>query len=186
MSSNQKRYTRSEVQALYDAEVATIRAANEHAQLTSMALNEARRWLDGELDRALPDPLPNPQLSLGDKLRQNIEAAERLRLSKEERANREAREKRERHEREVSVALDRLKSKITAAIDEGSIPAPIRLPRIMDNSYNPISHVKHTDHAQWVSEMHTWADAQGLLLDVVYEHDGMGMESWWSVKVTPK
>ena len=123
--------------------------------------------------------------TLGDKLRQNIEAAERLRLSKEERANREAREKRERHEREVSVAFDRLKSKITAAIDEGSIPAPIRLPRYMDNSYYPISDVKHNDHAQWVSEMHAWAAEQGLILTVINEHDSMGMESWWSVKVMP-
>jgi hypothetical protein len=186
MSSNQKRYTRSEVQARYDAEVATIRAANEHPQLTSMALNEARRWLDRELDNALPNPLPNPQLSLGDKLRQNIEAAERLRLSKEERSNREAREKRERHEREVSVAFDRLKSKITAAIDEGSIPAPIPLPKIVHNYQISIISGHHNDHAQWLSEMHTWAAEQGLILDVVYEHDGMGMESWWSVKVAPK
>jgi hypothetical protein len=185
MSSNQKRYTRSEVQARYDAEVATIRAANEHPQLTSMALNEARRWLDGELDNALPDPLPNPQLSLGDKLRQNIEAAELMRLNKEERVNREARERRELRMREVSLEFAKIKIKIIAAIEQGSIPAPIRLPRFMDNSYNPISHVKHNDHAQWVSEMHTWAAEQGLILTVINEHDGMGMESWWSVKVMP-
>jgi hypothetical protein len=182
MSSNQKQYTRSEVQARYDAEVATIRAANEHPQLTSMALNEARRWLDRELGCALP----NPQLSLGDKLRQNIEAAELLRLSKQERTNREARERRELHKREISLEFDRIKSKISAAIEEGSIPAPIRLPKIVHNYQTPISSVQHDDHTQWVSEMHTWAAEQGLVLDVVYQHDGMGMESWWSVKVTPK
>jgi hypothetical protein len=49
---------RSEVHARYQAEVASIeqaRARGEHIQGISMAMNEARRWLDRELSSAEPD-----------------------------------------------------------------------------------------------------------------------------------
>ena len=47
---------RDELYQLYEKEVASIRAsAEKHPQAVSMAMNEARRWLDRELDRAEPD-----------------------------------------------------------------------------------------------------------------------------------
>lgn len=187
MVSNTQRYTRRQAQALYEAEVATIRASNEHPQAVGMALNEARRWLDQALTSALPEP--QPPATLGERLKHNIAEAERLRLSKEEQANRQARERREQHIREVSLAFDKLKQQVTASIEQGNIPRPIQLPSVLDNNTKswetPITSADHSDHVQWVSEMRGWAHEQGLLMEVVYEHDGGGMRSWWSLKVTP-
>jgi hypothetical protein len=59
MTAKGRRLFRSEVMARYAEELASIRASGEtHPQGISMAMNEARRWLDRELDLALPDPEP--------------------------------------------------------------------------------------------------------------------------------
>lgn len=184
--------TRSQVHALYEQEVASIKAAREqgeHGMAVAMAMNEARRWLDRELDRALPDPVETPQKTLGERLRENIELAERLRLDREEAASRALREKAERHRLAVSAAIQELQSRITRSISEGSVPKPLRLPTTLNDARRydtAISHANHSDHAQWCEEMVTWADAQGLSLTVFSEHDGGGMESWWSLKVSPR
>ena len=186
MTQESQRLTQQQAQARYDSEVATILASNEHPQVAGMAINDARRWLDQALEAA---PADASAITLGQRLRQNIAEAERLRLNKEERASREARERRERHIREVSLALEGLKSKITSSIEEGSIPKAMRLPRVVDAlaySNTPITNFAHPDHHQWHEEMESWAESQGLVLEVFFEHDGMGMESWHSVKVSPR
>ena len=186
------RMTRSQVQAAYDAEVATIKAAQargEHAQGVSMAMNEARRWLDRELDFALPDPVAPVQKTLGERLRENIDTAERLRLDREQAASAALREKAERHRRAVSAAIQELQSRITHSINEGSIPKPLRMGRILNDAMNydtSITNSRHSDHEQWCAEMITWADAQGLSLNVYAAHDGAGMEGWWELKVSPR
>lgn len=113
----------------------------------------------------------------------------RLRLEKEERANREAREKRERRNREVILALDTIKSRITRSIEEGSIPNPMRLPRLLEQGLNRhntyINNPGHQDYGLWQSQMETWAHEQGLELTVVADHDGMGIESWLNLVVKP-
>ncbi len=177
--------TRSQVEAIYREEIASIRSTEEHPQATSMAMNEARRWLDNALSLCQPDAA-----TLGDKLRANIAEAERQRLSREERENRAARERHERHRRQVTLAIDALKSRITSAIEEGSIPGPIRLPRSLDNDTSrwntPITSPAHCDHGQWQEEMVSWARHHGLVLDAVSDHDGGGMESWWNLTVRPE
>lgn len=50
-----RKMTQSQVQAAYEKEVAHIKSLNEHPQAASMALNEARRWLDNAISVALPD-----------------------------------------------------------------------------------------------------------------------------------
>ena len=175
--------------ARYEAETSDIRAsADNHPQVVGMALNEARRQLDRDLEHALPDPVTPSITTLGEKLKHNIAEAERLRLDKEERANRAARERREQRMREVSQALDLIKSKISASIEEGSIPAPMRLPRCLDKprfGSTPVTSADHELYDRWRSEMESWAKEQGLALGVVYDHDGAGMDSWWNLTVTP-
>ena len=200
MTLDPRLMTRKQVQAAYQEQVNKILALNEHPHATSMALNEGRRWLDHALTLAKPDVVDEDipcvivehgshSLTLGERLKQNIAEADRLRLAKEERENREARERRERHVREVTLAFDSIKSRVRASIEEGSIPQPMRLPRVLDNhtrSYQvPINSAGHQDYGVWQSEMETWAHEQGLVLEVVSEHDGMGMESWWTLKVKP-
>jgi hypothetical protein len=185
-----QKMTRSQVQAAYDAEVASIRASSEkHPQMVSMAMNEARRWLDRELDNAVPDPEAPVQKTLGERLRENMDTAERLRLDREAAASRELREKAERHRLAVSAAIQELQSRITRSINEGSIPKPMRLPKTLHDyqQYDTaVSHASHTDYDQWCAEMITWADAQGLTLNVYAAHDGAGMEGWYELKVSPR
>lgn len=182
--------TRSEVQALYEKEVASIKAAQargEHAQGISMAMNEARRWLDRELDLALPDPEAPVQKTLGERLRENMDTAERLRLDREQAASPALRQKAERRQQEVFLAILELQSRITRSINEGSVPKPMRLPRNLNDARRydiNIAQTHHGDHAQWCAEMVPWADAQGLSLNVYAAHDGAGMEGWWELKVS--
>jgi hypothetical protein len=183
-----ERMTRAEAQARYEAEIAAIRASGEtHPQAISMAMNEARRWLDRALDQALPD---GSAATLGERLKHNIAEAERLRLAKLEREQREARERELKHRREVSDAFDTIRRRIAASIEEGSIPAPMRLPKVLDNKTSrwdtPLTSPNHSDHAQWQEEMAAWAQREGLELSVVGDHDGGGMESWWNLVVRPR
>ena len=199
MTTDTPQMTRSQVQEMYEKEVSKILELKENAQTTSMALNEARRWLDRTMSMAVPDTdqegIPcimidhgTHSLTLGERLKQNIAEADRLRLEKQERENREARERRERHVQEVTLALDSIKSRVTSSILEGSIPKSIRLPRVLDDPRRlnvSINRSGHQDYGLWQSQMETWAHDQGLVLDVVSEHDGMGVESWWALKVQP-
>ena len=184
------RMTRSQVHALYEKEVASIRAirdSGEHQQGISMAMNEARRWLDSELDRALPDPVVAP--SLGDKLRANMAEAERLRLSAIERADRQARERAALERQKVHAEFDLLKAKITQSIEAGSIPPPMPMSASLDNKAKYgvcILNKEHNLYELWQSEMVSWATQQGLVLIVHFAHDGdVGMESWWNLVVKP-
>ena len=132
----------------------------------------------------------DPRSTLGDRLRHNIAEAERLKLAKLEREQREARERALKHRREVSEAFESIRGRITASIEEGSIPAPMRLPRVLDNDTSrwntPITSAAHCDHAQWQEEMESWARREGLELLAVGDHDGGGMESWWNLVVKPR
>lgn len=199
MTLDPRLMTRKQVRDAYNEELIRIRARNDHPHATSMAMNEARRWLDRALNEAKPDvedeDIPcvlvehgTHSLTLGERLKQNIAEADRLRLEKQERENREARERRERHVREVTLAFDSIKSRVTSSILEGSIPKSIRLPRVLDDPRRlnvSINRSGHQDYGLWQSQMETWAHDQGLVLDVVSEHDGMGVESWWALKVQP-
>lgn len=185
--------TVSEVYALYEAEVARLRAARdagEHLQGVTMAMNEARRWLDRELDRAMPDPVPAMN-TLGNRLRHNIAEALRLKLEREEREARKKSEREEQHRRRVSVAIDQMKQTISEKIMSGASLEPVRLLRVLEFNSTPgrwgvlITDPDHANYQQWQEEMVPWAKEQGLVLEVVDEHDGMGMESWQSLKVTP-
>jgi hypothetical protein len=190
--SDKPRMTRSEVHALYEKEVASIRAlraGGEHQQGISMAMNEARRWLDRELDLAVPDPVEPAHKTLGALLRENIQEAERLRLDRDAAASRELREKAERRRQEVFLAIQELQSRIARSINEGLVLKPMRLPRTLNDARRydtSIAQAHHGDHAQWCREMVAWADAQGLDLQVISDHDGAGMESWWSLVVKPR
>lgn len=181
--------TRSQVQAAYDAEVATIRAAGlrgEHAQGISMAMNEARRWLDRELDQALPDPVA--ATTLGHKLRASMAEAERLRLSALEQIRQQARERAEKPRQAVDPAIVCLKARITASINYGSIPAPIRMRPALDDKTRygvSIQDPQHELYDLWQAQMETWAQQEGLVLQVQHAHDVGGMESWWNLVVKP-
>ena len=178
--------TRAQIQEQYRQAVDNIQASGEPQHVISMAMNESRRWLDRELDRALPDPVVAP--TLGDKLRASMAEAERLRLSAIERADRQARERAALERQKAHAEFAALKAQITTSIEAGSIPAPIRMSAILDNKAKygvSILNKEHNLYDLWQSEMVSWATQQGLVLTVQYDHDGVGRESWWNLVVKP-
>ena len=181
--------TRSQIQEQYRQAVENIAASGQPQHVISMAINQQRRWLDQELDLALPDPEAPVHKTLGERLRENMDTAERLRLDREQAASAALREKAERHRLAVSAAIQELQSGITRSINQGSIPKPLRMGRDLNDTMNydtSITNSRHSDHDQWCAEMVPWADAQGLSLNVYAAHDGAGMEGWWELKVSPR
>lgn len=179
--------TRSQIQEQYRQAVDNIQASGEPQHVISMAMNESRRWLDRELDRALPDPVVAP--TLGDKLRASMAEAERLRLSAIERADRQARERAALERQKINAEFASLKAKITQSIDDGNIPPPIRMRAILDNKAKygvSIQNKEHNLYDLWQSEMVSWATQEGLVLTVQHDHDGGGRESWWNLSVSPR
>jgi hypothetical protein len=179
--------TRAQIQEQYRQAVDNIQASGEPQHVISMAMNESRRWLDRELDRALPDPVVK-EPTLGDKLRASMAEAERLRLSAIERADRQARERAALERQKVHAEFELLKATITTSIEAGSIPAPIRVSAILDNKAKygvSILNKEHNLYDLWQSEMVSWATQQGLVLTVQHDHDGGGRESWWNLVVKP-
>ena len=178
--------TRAQIQEQYRQAVDNIKASDAPQHVISLALNSQRRWLDDQLDRALPDPeVKEP--TLGDKLRASMAEAERLRLSAIERADAQARERAALERQKVHAEFAALKAQITTSIETGSIPAPIRMSAILDNKAKCVSipNKEHNLYELWQSEMVSWATQQGLVLTVQYDHDGVGRESWWNLVVKP-
>lgn len=192
--------TRSEVQAAYDEEIARIRASGEtHPQLVGMAMNEARRWLDTALSTAVPDTdadvIPciliehgSHSMTLGERLRWNIEKAEREKqaaLAAKQRA--EERRLAEQRERCLSW-FNRWAAEITEAISSGKSPAATRIPAYVEGGkgwQGRINEPGNENHWLWQEIMVPWARQEGLELVVTQDHDGMGMESWHMLGVRP-
>lgn len=126
-------------------------------------------------------------MRLGDKLKQSIADAERKRLDAEERANRAAREKAERERKAMYDALMAVRETIISSIEDGNIPKPIKLNKNIFGygSGLPIANTQHPAHYIFQEVLFDWAWHEGLSVQVVSNHDGMGMESWWEIKVSP-
>ena len=126
-------------------------------------------------------------MTLGDKLKKNIEDAERKRLDAEERANRIAREKAERERKAMHKALMEVRNTFIASIEDGNIPKPIRLSKSLFGYGGgvPFANTTHPAHYIFQQVLSDWAHEVGLCVRVVSNHDGGGMESWWEVHVSP-
>lgn len=191
--------TRKEVRARYDAEIEAIRAAKAHPHATSMAVNEARRWLERALDAAIPDTdadgVPclliehgSHSLSLGERLRGNISRIERE-AREAEAAKQRAEQRRMAEQRERCLAwFDRWTEEITEAINSGKSPAATRIPGYVEGSkgwQGSINEPGNENHWLWRETMVPWAQKEGLELVITHDHDGMGMESWRKIGVQP-
>ena len=205
--SDKRRMTRSEVHALYEKEVASIRAlrnGGEHQQGIGMAMNEARRWLDRELDRALPDPvvpasIPNisvehgshattPGMRLGDRLRMTNDRIRREQETAQARAQAEADRLEQARRMEIKTWLLNFIRQTEEDIIAGMVPKSVRMPRYFADTTNKawgtkISSSAHRDHDLWNNIVMAWASREGLTVSVYDAHDGMGMESWFEIRV---
>lgn len=138
--------------------------------------------------------------NLGEMLKAANEARA-LEKSKAEIAKREAdRKKYERDDAEVRRFLERCKESFIEAIETGVTPKSIKIPTSAPfdtyswttekglynaNSKGTFVCTNHPHYSAFES-FFTWADENGLIGRFDYEHDGMGMSSWYTVTVVPK
>lgn len=181
------RPTRSEVHAAYEEEVARIRNSGEtHPQAITMAMNEARRWLDRALDTARPDN--EDGRPLGARLRENIRRREDERQEKERRQRLEEERRRNEHREKCLSWFNGWIARVGDEIATGGVPGPVRLPRLLDGRERwkmNVSDPGHDDHWLWREHMDPWARREGIVLRIEHDHDGVGMESWWNLVVSP-
>lgn len=125
-------------------------------------------------------------MSLGSKLRKINDDADARKLAAEQHRI-ELQEAKERLRiRRICDTFADYKQRIISAIESGNL---VYIPK-MPNDWNGgtgigyIDDSRHPDHALWV-EFAEWAAAEGLKVKPVYEHDGMGMESWYVLTVKP-
>ncbi len=72
--------TETQIHAMYNKEIETIKASGGEAMLKSMAMNDARRWLDDQLDKLPPKPKPKHQYDRDmEKVDLEVELASRAR-----------------------------------------------------------------------------------------------------------
>jgi hypothetical protein len=125
--------------------------------------------------------------TLGDRLRYfNAEverkAAEKIRLDRE--ANEAANIK---HISAIRTKFEEFKTDIINNIDLGVAIPEIRPPDSWVSYKNESFNIDNTQHFYnylW-NEFSEWAASEGLSVTLIYEHDGMGMRSWYVLRVVP-
>lgn len=123
-------------------------------------------------------------LSLGDKLKVTLVALEAANIKRlEEKANADI-AKIERERADIAHFVEGIKNSMVQNIERGKVP----LLKIKD--YGRISWIQkaqkgNAPHQLYWNEMLAWFGKEKLRLEVIDEHDGVGMKSWLNVTVTP-
>lgn len=115
---------------------------------------------------------------------------EAARRAAEEKARQEAIAEAQRR-RKVSDWYEEQKHRIGSLILAGQEVKPVKVPRYMDiDDYRrdfgkeDASHPNNRDYDLYQSFIN-WMGDNELKAEFVYQHDGMGMESWMELKVSP-
>lgn len=181
------RMTRAKLTAFYNKEVDSIRNSSEkHPHLVGMALASARDWYNEQLDLAEPD-VP---VKLGDKLKATIAMMDELKIAESARDTAEKLAKEIARKNAIQAKLEEYKALIISNIEFGLVFKKTEMPSSwtaygggVGGSYS-ISHAKHPDHSMWL-EFCGWARSEGLSVSCDYQHDGMGIKSWYVLNVRP-
>lgn len=130
--------------------------------------------------------------SLGEMLRAKIQhdAEEEARKKQQKIDDEKARD--EKETRTVRNLFEGAKTQFQSDILAGRAITGIRVGRGENTDaaslicgYNaPVTRARHRFHAFW-ADFEAWAQANGLTAMWQYEHDGMGVESWYTLGVTP-
>jgi hypothetical protein len=127
-------------------------------------------------------------MTLGEKLKQqNAERAAR------EAAAERAKEMKKTAEEKlflarVSVFLDYVRDSFIERVEAGNAIKPFRIKdslmpyekgmrRLLNDPMHPARHV--------YAEFEKWIESEGLEVEFVQDHDGMGMESWYNLVIRP-
>ena len=128
--------------------------------------------------------------TLGERLRNTIEVQEAARLAAIAQAEQARRNEEDARIEAMVRKLTEYKNMITSTIENGMVFKDVKLPKswccYSDKRGNySISNIQHPDYELW-REFSNWAETEGLAVEAVYEHDGMGMDSWYVLRVTPQ
>jgi len=94
--------------------------------------------------------------------------------------------KKEAEERRVRVFLTSFKEELTKQIMGGHRPRGKKMPHnFMSNRNAPIYSTLHEHHFIF-ADFTDWLNDNDLQYQITNEHDGMGMDSWYEILVTPK
>jgi len=124
--------------------------------------------------------------NLGERLRANIDRMEQLKIDKASRAEAEKLAAESERQAEIGRKMKQVQQQIVDDIWRGLVLKPLRLPdnwQIYQNGYI-ISNAGHPDNHIWC-DFEAWAHEHGLQVSCDYTHDGMGMQSWYELKVSP-
>ncbi len=129
--------------------------------------------------------------SLGEMLRENMQREENEKREAEERRIREQKEKERKERSIIETFIDGAKDKIVERISRGD--ATVRIPAKTSNSlqYNYMKITSEGPAFIKLSSADIWYDFLGWLEDaelqveLVSDHDGMGMSSWTTMVINP-
>ncbi|WP_411839769.1 hypothetical protein [Paracoccus sp. ME4] len=124
------------------------------------------------------------QMSLGKKLAVTLEAARVAKVRAEDLADAKRREEIERVRVGRAVVIENIRETVTGKIEAGLVPT---------------MRIKDYDKQRWLREcqagkagdidlfegLQAWAASNDIGLVFAEDHDGVGMESWITVKVVP-
>ena len=132
--------------------------------------------------------------TLGEKLKANYAAANAAMTSAEARKRDQDRRLWDAEDKKVLAVIEEIKAKITNAIENDEPLKAVKLPK-----WEPFNvhgwpnkkmvgefEVKTHPHFTAIQSFFEWADANGLVGKFSYEHDGVGIESWFVATVEPK
>lgn len=141
----------------------------------------------------LGDNQTNPQKakSLGQMMREaELARIEAARIAAENRARQEAIAEQQRRKK-VSDWYEDQKQRVANLILHGQEVKPIKVPRYMDIDDYSRSHgeedARHPNNRDYdlYQSFIAWMGDNDLKAEFIYAHDGMGMESWMELKVSP-
>ena len=91
------------------------------------------------------------------------------------------------HKEGIKLQLETYKRQIADDLLEGLVFKPVRLPEswtTYSGGSRPIAHAQHPDNHLW-HDFEDWAESQDLHVGCEYDHDGVGMRSWYMLTVKP-
>lgn len=129
--------------------------------------------------------------SLGEQLKAQETARKVSDLASQRAVNEAERKRLEKQEQIVIAFIDAVKESITQSIETNYPYKAIKVPDTEPwyvgwPAQDHDTFVKKHRHSGLLKKQIAWFDENDLKIRFSYQHDGVGINSWWVVEVTPK
>jgi hypothetical protein len=122
-------------------------------------------------------------MNLGKKLKQTLIELEKARVEGIERQAKAAELKIRRERQEIEDRLNKIKDSFVTQIEMGEVPSE-KIKNYSQQRWFMGAKANKIDHQDlWDNFAQFWR-SEGLEIELVEEHDGMGMESWIRITLT--